>query len=130
VVATVPGGVGLDSHPLWSPAGAPGFTAPVGIPAGPAPYAYGPPVPDSANRPPAYPLAARRAGKQGTVTLGVELAGDGRVTTVRIEKSSGFPALDDEAARAIREWRFKPARVGPDTVPSQVSVPVRFILTE
>jgi protein TonB len=59
---------------------------------------------------PKYPSAARRAGQQGTVTLSFTVGSSGKVTSVRVAKSSGHALLDNAALSAIRRWRFKPAR--------------------
>ncbi|MDR1934369.1 MAG: energy transducer TonB [Candidatus Accumulibacter sp.] len=48
-----------------------------------------------------YPEQARRLGLEGTVTLFVELSGDGRVEDVRVAASSGFPILDNAAVKGF-----------------------------
>ncbi|MDR0439847.1 MAG: energy transducer TonB [Candidatus Accumulibacter sp.] len=48
-----------------------------------------------------YPEQARRLGLEGTVTLFVEVAGDGRVEDVRLVASSGHPILDNAAIRGF-----------------------------
>jgi len=58
---------------------------------------------------PDYPLDARRRRLQGSGIL--EAAVDfktGRVTSVRMVKSTGHKILDDAALAAFRQWRFKP----------------------
>jgi protein TonB len=47
---------------------------------------------------------------------------------VQIESSSGWPILDEAALRAVKNWRFHPARVGGIPIPSTVTVPIRFEL--
>jgi TonB family protein len=55
----------------------------------------------------AYPAAALRAHQQGTVTLSLQILEDGSVNDAQIEHSSGFPILDNAAARYARQhWRF------------------------
>lgn len=90
-----------------------------------------PPQHDAAylrNPPPRYPLAARRAGEQGTVTLRVLVARDGLPVRVELERSSGSRHLDAAALEAVRAWRFVPARRGSDPVESWVLVPIVFRL--
>lgn len=80
---------------------------------------------------PAYPIAARRRGEQGTVTIRVLVGADGAVVRAEIARSSGFRELDDAALRTVRRrWRFVAARRDGRAVPSWVLVPIRFSLTE
>jgi protein TonB len=48
-----------------------------------------------------YPEPARRLGIEGTVTLYVELADDGRVEDVRVVESSGHAILDNAAIKGF-----------------------------
>jgi len=80
------------------------------------------------NPAPRYPVAARRAGEQGTVTLRVLVTRDGQPARVDVEKSSGSAHLDAAALEAVRGWRFVPARRGTDAIESWVLVPVVFRL--
>jgi protein TonB len=48
-----------------------------------------------------YPEQAKRLGLEGTVTLFVELSGDGRVEDVRVVESSGYPILDHAAVKGF-----------------------------
>jgi len=78
---------------------------------------------------PAYPLVARRLGKEGVVLLEVLVAPDGRAADVRMIRSSGFAPLDESAVTTVRErWRFVPARRDGVPVESRVMVPIRFRL--
>jgi len=92
----------------------------------------GPPTRSSAaylrNPAPSYPLASRRAGEQGTVTLRVRVSPDGIATRVAVERSSGSPHLDAAALEAVKAWRFTPARRGADAVESWMLVPIVFRL--
>ena len=117
----------------------PAFTVPVPSPAEPRPaqktedaiVAVRPPSFSASylsNPPPRYPLAARRAGEQGTVTLRVLIARDGLPTRVELEKSSGSSHLDAAAREAVRTWRFEPARRGAEPVESWHLVPIVFRL--
>ena len=81
------------------------------------------------NPKPPYPLAARRLGVEGVVTLEVLVRPDGSPAEVRVRGSSGSPLLDDSAVETVRSrWRFIPARRGNVPVESRVSVPIRFKL--
>ena len=42
--------------------------------------------------------------------LDVYVQADGTVGDIHLHQSSGFDRLDDSALRAVRQWRFKPAR--------------------
>lgn len=80
------------------------------------------------NPPPRYPLAARRAGEQGTVTLRVLVTREGLPARVNVEKSSGSSHLDNAALETVKTWRFLPARQGTEPVESWVLVPIVFRL--
>lgn len=80
------------------------------------------------NPAPRYPVAARRAGEQGTVTLRVLVTRDGQPARVDVEKSSGSAPLDSAALEAVKVWRFVPARQGADAIESWVLVPIVFRL--
>src|SRR5690606_38274047 len=57
------------------------------------------------NEKPAYPASERRAGHEGVVILQLYVLENGRVGEARVEKSSGFPALDEAAVKeALRSW--------------------------
>jgi TonB family protein len=75
---------------------------------------------------PVYPLAARRAGVDGTVLVQALVGADGRVKDTKIIKS--IPALDAAAVAAVRQWVFKPGRSNGRPAPVWVAVPVKFTL--
>jgi protein TonB len=56
-------------------------------------------------------MRARRMGAQGEVLLDVRVGVDGRVTDVRLKRSSGSDLLDRTAIETVRQWRFAPATV-------------------
>jgi protein TonB len=58
---------------------------------------------------PAYPPAAAREGVTGTSTLALLVGTDGRVSSARIEQSSGSRVLDSAALNALSLCKFKPA---------------------
>ncbi|MCU0961045.1 MAG: energy transducer TonB [Pirellulaceae bacterium] len=82
------------------------------------------------NPAPEYPLAARQRNEEGRVLLLVFLDADGRVVNAQLRASSGSVLLDQAAMRAVRQWRFSPARSRGVPVTSQLLVPVRFSLRE
>lgn len=79
--------------------------------------------------PPKYPVESRRKKEQGTVELLLVLGPDGRVETISVARSSGFPRLDEAALSAVRRWRWAPTiRDGaPVNVRGVVEIP--FVLT-
>ena len=58
---------------------------------------------------PAYPAAAARNGDTGTTTLALLVGTDGRVTSAKVQGSSGSRDLDRAAVSALSLCRFKPA---------------------
>lgn len=77
---------------------------------------------DVGNRPPQYPLEARRQGLQGRVILKYFVTESGFVENIEVAKSSGHKILDDEAVRAISSYKFYPGQAG------WTEHPVRFSL--
>lgn len=80
------------------------------------------------NPPPAYPLAARRRGIEGTVLVRAEIAAGGECLRAELKKSSGAEVLDQAALEAVKKWRFVPARRGSQAVVAWVEVPITFKL--
>jgi protein TonB len=101
-------------------------------PMAPAPVTKSPPrSPTKGLSQPEYPPAARRLGQEGTVTLLIYVLADGRVGEVKVEKSSGFPKLDEAAAtHAKRSWRFIPGQEGNSPIASWGRFAVTFKLIE
>jgi len=81
------------------------------------------------NKRPAYPLAARRNGYEGTIVLSAQVLSSGDVGDLRIKKSSGYEILDQSALEAVRQWRFEPGKRMGQPVTTWVEVPIRFVLT-
>lgn len=76
---------------------------------------------------PVYPEAARAARQQGTVMLQVRVDEQGKVSGIRVSRSSGFPLLDESARSTVAErWKFRPAKAGGVPVASNVTIPIRF----
>jgi protein TonB len=80
------------------------------------------------NPPPAYPRLSRRLREEGEVELRVRVSPQGQPMTVELARSSGSQRLDEAALRAVRQWRFEPARQGSRAVEAWVRVPIHFKL--
>ena len=80
------------------------------------------------NPPPKYPAESRKLREEGVVLVKVSVTPQGRPAAVQLQRSSGFPRLDDAALKAVRRWEFSPATDGLRPVAAEVEVPVRFDL--
>ena len=59
---------------------------------------------------PDYPLESRMFNEQGKVGLKIWLTEQGTMTDAVVERSSGYPRLDEAAVRYVRErWHYKSA---------------------
>ena len=79
---------------------------------------------------PGYPGAARRAGREGVVTVRVLVGTDGNPASVTVRVTSGYEDFDNAATQAVKKWRFSPALRGKVPVASFHDVRVRFRLDE
>mgnify|MGYP003406633713 CR=1 FL=1 len=76
---------------------------------------------------PEYPPTSRRLGEEGSVVLQVLVGPDGKVQDGKVQKSSGFPRLDEAALKhALRAWRFTPGSEDGNPVTTWHSVKVTF----
>ena len=82
------------------------------------------------NAAPRYPYLARRQGQEGQVVLRVQVSARGDPVSVRVQQSSGYRLLDQAAIKAVKTWRFAPARRGAFLVAGSMDVPVSFKLME
>lgn len=57
-----------------------------------------------------YPYAARKKGIEGMATVKVTVGGAGQVTNCSIWRSTGNADLDAAALKAVRGWKFTPAK--------------------
>ena len=57
---------------------------------------------------PDYPAQSKRLGEEGKVVLRVLVNQQGTAERIEVQKSSGFPRLDDAARQAVQQARFKP----------------------
>jgi len=80
------------------------------------------------NPKPHYPRIAKLRGMEGIAKLRVKVGIDGRAIRVDIQTSSGFSALDEAAVKAVRHWRFEPARRGSIKVTGDAIVAIQFQL--
>ena len=62
-----------------------------------------------APRPP-YPASERRKGREGRVMLSLLVDTFGHVQEAQVRETSGSEAFDDSALKAVKRWRFAPAR--------------------
>jgi protein TonB len=60
---------------------------------------------------PRYPPASIRANETGTVLLNFLIDTSGKVLESRVERSSGYPRLDEAARNGLALCKFKPATV-------------------
>jgi TonB family protein len=72
------------------------------------------------------PEAARLLGIEGAVRLEIVVDATGAVSESRVVRS--IPLLDEEAMRAVRQWRFAPTLVDGKAVPVRMEVIVNFSL--
>jgi TonB family protein len=79
-------------------------------------------------RSPEYPERARRKGWEGTTLLKVLVDQEGTSKLIEVNRSSGFVALDRAAVKAVKRWRFHPARDGDRPIESWVEIPIQFRL--
>ena len=75
---------------------------------------------------PEFPAALKAQGIEGDVTVRVDIAADGAVTSVSIVRGSGYPAFDEAARRAAASERFAPAIRDGKPVPFSLSYSYRF----
>jgi len=76
--------------------------------------------------PPVYPADLAKQGVTGRVVLIVDVAADGSVSAVKVDRSAGEARLDAAALEAARQWQFKPLLKHGKPMASQVRVPIDF----
>jgi protein TonB len=76
-----------------------------------------------------YTPEAKAAGIQGTVGLDTVVLADGTVGDVTVAQSlDGVHGLDDQAVKAMKQWRFKPGLKDGKPVAVLVAVEMTFTL--
>jgi protein TonB len=111
------------------PGGVPGSTA-SSLDEAATVYRVGGPVtaPEPVHRvPPAYPEAARRAGLRGVVVIEVVIDRDGAVVRPRVVRNTtGSSECAEEALRAVRKWRYRPAQLEGRPVAAHLTLAIEF----
>lgn len=79
---------------------------------------------------PAYPSGEIRLEHEGTVLLSVHILANGRVGAVKLEKSSGYPKLDESALREAKVWRFQPGTRDGVPVAMWKQLPITFRINQ
>lgn len=77
------------------------------------------------NKPPVYPSHLGRRLHKEAVLLEVEILPDGRVGDVSIEKGCRYTAANKAVLKAVRKWRYHPAKL--DGVPVRALHKERFV---
>ena len=76
---------------------------------------------------PEIPFAFARSGVSGLVTVSFTVDDKGNVTDEKVVKSS-HQELEEPALKAIKKWRFKPARKDGNPVAMHVAIPIKFAI--
>jgi len=76
---------------------------------------------------PGYTEAARKAKIAGVVVLWLVVNAKGLPEQIRVQKSLD-PGLDQNAAKAVKHWRFKPAEKDGKPVAVAINIEVNFTL--
>ncbi|HKJ10411.1 MAG TPA: energy transducer TonB [Gammaproteobacteria bacterium] len=76
-----------------------------------------------------YPPLARARGWQGKVVLSLRINGNGKISRLKVARSSGYPVLDRAALRSLKQVRRLPQAAawlhGRDV---EMELPVRYQL--
>jgi len=75
---------------------------------------------------PIYPLSAKQRRLQGAVVLDATIDRNGRIQGVQVE--SGDRLLASAAIEAVRQWVYKPARLGGQPIDVQTRIVVNFAM--
>jgi|GEM_PF-5785889 len=89
---------------------------------------------DSGPRPklpvqPIYPSSLKRQGKEGRVVIELAVDATGKVISAKIKKSSGYKAMDENALKAAKQTKYKPATRGGKAVAAKFLYPMSFKLS-
>jgi TonB family protein len=73
---------------------------------------------------PTYPISAKQRRVQGAVILEATIDRNGRISGVQVESGDGL--LRDAAIQAVRQWIYKPARLGGQPIDVKSRIVVNF----
>jgi protein TonB len=76
---------------------------------------------------PVYPEEARQAKLEGTAVLSAVVDEEGLPQNIKVTRSLGL-GFDENAIKAVEQWRFKPGTMGSKPVAVQVTIEVNFRL--
>ena len=80
---------------------------------------------------PQYTSDAMRAKIQGVVAVEAVVKTDGTVGMVRVVRSLDKEfGLDEEAVKAVKQWKFRPGKKGDVAVPVLVSIELTFTMRD
>lgn len=82
------------------------------------------------NPAPPYPPMSKRLAEEGTVYLRVLINAQGLVEQIEVKTSSGKARLDEAALKAVKRWKFQPAKENGQAITSYATVPIKFSLSE
>ncbi|MFH2059314.1 MAG: energy transducer TonB [Pseudomonadota bacterium] len=77
---------------------------------------------------PVYPVIAQKRGYHGVVELMVLVSEKGKVSSLKIFKSSGYKSLDHQAVKTVKIWLFEPGKRNGSPQEMWVKIPVKFEL--
>lgn len=77
---------------------------------------------------PDYPTKSVENLEQGIVVVSALIQKNGKVSEVRLEKSSGYELLDKSAMDAVSQWIFEPASLSNQITEAWFKIPIRFQL--
>lgn len=120
VVSAPPAPVPAVTEPVAAAPAAPPAPPKVELPSSDAAYLSNPQPP--------YPPLSKRLGEQGRVVVRVHISTDGIATRAEVQKSSGFPRLDETAVQTVLRWRYVPGKRAGVPEAMWYSVPVTFVL--
>ena len=120
VVSAPPAPVPAVTEPVAAAPAAPPAPPKVELPSSDANYLNNPPPP--------YPPLSKRLGEQGRVVVRVHISTDGIATRAEVQKSSGFPRLDETAVQTVLRWRYVPGKRAGVPEAMWYSVPINFVL--
>lgn len=79
--------------------------------------------------PPEYPDKMRRDGVSGVVAIKVEIDENGAVSNCSVAKSSNAE-FEQPALKAVKNWKFTPAKKDGAPVKVSLVIPIKFNLDE